>query len=132
VTEIELEEDDSDDSCWSKKTPDSITSTRESEDFDTLQMVMFQEPGVALSEAAVHYRFPSEHLKMISSKFMEILASQTLIHDRGERSGCDYIIIDDCDEEAILHLLNVLHLRNRQSPRTLRLRILTKLAVLIS
>jgi hypothetical protein len=98
----------------------------------TLQMAVFQELRVALSEAAVQYRVFSEHLKMASSKFTEILASQTLTHDHGERSGCDHIIIDDCDEEAMVHLLNVVHLQNRKIPRTLRLGMLTELAALIN
>jgi hypothetical protein len=63
-----------------------------------------------LSEGAVLYRVSSEHSKMASSKLTQILASHIPIHDGSERFGCGYIIIDGCDEEAMLHLLNVLHL----------------------
>ena len=48
-----------------------------------------------------------------------------------EEDGLFHINVDDWDGEAILLLLNVIHHRNRQVPRTISLEMLAKIAVLI-
>jgi hypothetical protein len=48
-----------------------------------------------------------------------------------EEDGLFYIYTKEWDAEAFLILMNVLHLRNRQVPRSVSLEMLTKIAVLV-
>jgi len=82
---------------------------------------------------SVHYLVSSEHLKMPSPVFTRMLLGADGSSDGLEPDRGHYITIDDdCDEQAMLVLLNIIHLRNRQVPRSVDLEMMTKVAVLIN
>lgn len=101
-------------------------------DFNKLQIAVFQELSLELPAGKVHYMVSSQHLKLASPIFAEMLSPQNWVGSKGERDGYSYIVIDDCDEEAMLILLNIIHLRNRQVPLTVDLETLAKFAVSIN
>jgi hypothetical protein len=79
----------------------------------------------------IHYHVSSSILKTVSPKFASMLSDE--IWKEGIRNENDdryYILAKDWDADALLVLLNVLHLRNRQVPRSVSLSMLTKIAVL--
>ncbi|KAF1959275.1 hypothetical protein CC80DRAFT_585679 [Byssothecium circinans] len=82
-------------------------------------------------EQEVHYHVSSILLKTASPKFASMLSGEIWKEGiRNEEDGCYYILVEKWDAEAFLILLNVLHLRNRQVPRSVSLSMLTKIAVL--
>jgi hypothetical protein len=83
-------------------------------------------------EDEVHYRVSSRHLTLESPRFDSMLSgAQWKEGVRNEVDGLYHITAEDWDVEALLILLDVLHHRNRQIPRTISLELLAKLAVLI-
>lgn len=89
------------------------------------------EPGNS-NHKVIHYHVSSRHLKLGSCHFERMLSGGTWkegIPD--ETDGRYYITIEDWDEDALLILLNVFHLRNRKVPRSLSLIMLAKIAMLV-
>jgi hypothetical protein len=80
----------------------------------------------------IHYHVSSKHLRLASARFESALSAGNWkegIPD--ETDGLYHISAEDWDESAFLILLNALHLRSRQVPRTLSLEMLAKIAVLV-
>ncbi|KAF2488623.1 hypothetical protein BU16DRAFT_532128 [Lophium mytilinum] len=76
-------------------------------------------------EKGVHYHVSASHLRLASPKFNSMLGIEN------EKYGHYYILVQDWDKEALLILLNVVHLRHRNVPRAVSLEMLAKLATLI-
>jgi hypothetical protein len=80
----------------------------------------------------IHYHVSAKHLRLASTRFESALSAGNWkegIPD--ETDGLYHISAEDWDESAFLILLNALHLRTRQVPRTLSLEMLAKIAVLV-
>jgi hypothetical protein len=117
--------------------------------FDTTEEPVMEEPaGHAtsiventiepdLSECStnkkeIHYYVSSRHLTLASSRFDSMLTKGKWTEGVPDSNdGRYHISAEDWDVEALLLLLNVLHHRNRQVPRSLSLEMLAKIAVLI-
>ncbi|KAF2790571.1 hypothetical protein K505DRAFT_282387 [Melanomma pulvis-pyrius CBS 109.77] len=84
------------------------------------------------NEKEIYYYVSSRHLRLASPKFESMLSSEKWTEGvPDENDGLYHISAEDWDTEALLLLLNVLHLRNRQVPRSVSLEMLAKIAVLI-
>jgi hypothetical protein len=80
----------------------------------------------------IHYRVSSRHLTLASLWFKRTLTSSGSREALPDPSdGRYYVNASEWDEEAFLILLNALHVRRRQVPKTVTLEMLAKLAVLI-
>jgi hypothetical protein len=113
-------------------TRDSVDTTAPYVDtFETLRIEIFRELGVELSDDAVMYLVSSAHIQMASPTFAQLLSEASKPSSSGRPGGRYYIRVDTCDEEAMLVLLNIIHLRNFEVPRTVDLEELTKIAILI-
>jgi hypothetical protein len=80
----------------------------------------------------IQYHVSSSHLKLSSHHFERMLSG--VMWKEGipnENDGRYHVTVEDQDEEALLILLNVLHLRNRQVPRVLSLDLLGEIARLV-
>lgn len=89
-------------------------------------------PPVSTSEEVIHYNVSSRHLRLASPKFESQLSGENWKEGvPDENDGRYHIPAEDWDMEALLILLNVLHHRNRQVPRSVSLEMLAKIAVLI-
>jgi hypothetical protein len=118
--------------CDSKPTPNSSTPATEcGDDPDTFRLTVFEEHSVELPHNAIHYQFSSEHLKVASPILAQMISADNEVDGKGGVGGCYYIILEDCDEQALHILLNILHLKNREVPRKVNLDLLAKLTVLI-
>jgi hypothetical protein len=78
----------------------------------------------------IHYHCSAAHLR-IASKTFEKTLSGDWAESQYKSDGRYYIVVEDWDEAALLTLLNVLHLQNRQVARTMKLEALAKLAILV-
>jgi hypothetical protein len=119
----------------SEETADQQPVTEESSGVSEAPDVSPQEEGAddeqEDEEEEVHYHVSSIILKTASPKFASMLSGEIWKEGiRNEEDGCYYILAENWDAEAFLILLNVLHLRNRQVPRSVSLSMLTKIAVL--
>jgi HEPN domain-containing protein len=91
----------------------------------------YQEaPPFKPEEVEIHYHVSSRHLQLASPWFQRALrkgawAESELVDGRYR------ILAEDWDEDALLIVLNIFHLRNRQVPRTVSLDMLAKVAVLV-
>jgi len=87
---------------------------------------------VSSHEEEIQYHVSSSHLRLASPKFESMLFRGNWKEGiPNENDGCYYIPTEDWDGEAFLILLNALHLRNRQVPRSVSLVMLAKIAVLV-
>lgn len=87
---------------------------------------------VSTHEEEIHYHVSSSHLRLVSPKFKSMLSRGNWKEGiPNENDGRYYILAEDWDGEAFLIFLNVLHLRNRQVPRSVSLVMLAKIAVLV-
>ncbi|KAF1833346.1 hypothetical protein BDW02DRAFT_500813, partial [Decorospora gaudefroyi] len=83
-------------------------------------------------EDSIHYHVSSRHLMLASSWFKRALTKGgSAESNRNEMDGLFYIDASDWDAEAFLILLRILHLRNKDVPRTVNLEMLAKIAVLV-
>jgi hypothetical protein len=118
--------------CDSNPTPNSSTPATEcGDDPDAFRLVVFEEHSVELPHNAIHYQVSSEHMKVASPILAHMISVDNKVGGKGGLGGCYYIILEDCNEEALHILLNILHLKNREVPRKVNLDLLAKLAVLI-
>jgi len=78
----------------------------------------------------VHYHCSAAHLNVASTTFCKAV-SGGWAGSKPQADGRRYIVVQDWDETALLIILRILHLRNRQVPRTIDLETLAKLAVLV-
>ena len=86
---------------------------------------------VSTPEEEIHYHVSSSILKIASPKFESMLSGGNWKEGiPNENDGRYYIPAEDWDGDAFLILLNVLHLRNRQVPRSVSLLMLAKIAML--
>jgi hypothetical protein len=80
----------------------------------------------------VYFRVSSRHLMLASPWIRRALTKDAWSEsNRHEVDGLFHITAEDWDEDSFLILLNILHLRNRQVPRTVTLEMLAKIAVLV-
>ncbi|PVH96337.1 hypothetical protein DM02DRAFT_674890 [Periconia macrospinosa] len=84
-----------------------------------------------IDEEEIHYHVSAQHLSLASARFKSMLFGGNWKEGVPEIDGLYYISAEDWDTEALLILLNVLHHRNRQVPRSVSLEMLAKITVLI-
>ncbi|KAJ4366455.1 hypothetical protein N0V83_008091 [Neocucurbitaria cava] len=82
------------------------------------------------TEPTVEYQVSSKHLIMASGKFRSELTGPWAESTKGE-DGLHHLTAEDWEPEVFTILLNILHLQNRQVPRSISLEKLAKLAVLV-
>jgi hypothetical protein len=79
----------------------------------------------------IHYQVSAAHLKMASERLSKVLTRvQTISGPKDD--GLVYVTLRSWDETALLTLLNIIHLKNRQVVREPDLELLTKIAVLVA
>jgi hypothetical protein len=78
----------------------------------------------------IHYLVSSAHLKVASKTWKKALSGNWAETIRKDDGRC-YLTVYDWDEVALLTLLNIIHLRNRQVIRETDLDLLTKIAILV-
>lgn len=80
----------------------------------------------------IRYLVSSRHLMLASPWFRRTLTREGFIEALKDPSdGRYHIEAQDWDEEALLILLNIFHVRTRQVPATVSLEMLAKIAVLV-
>ncbi|KAK7178171.1 hypothetical protein PSPO01_15784 [Paraphaeosphaeria sporulosa] len=80
----------------------------------------------------IHYLVSSRHLMLASPWFRRALTREEFIEASKKPSdGRYHISARDWDEEALLILLNIFHVRTRRVPATVSLEMLAKIAVLV-
>jgi hypothetical protein len=83
-------------------------------------------------EEGIHYYVSSRHLMLASPMFKRMLTQDGFAESgRNEVDGMFHIEVSDWDAEAFLIILRIIHLRNRQVPRTVSLEMLAKIAVVV-
>ena len=82
-------------------------------------------------ENCVRIRVSSKHLTHASSYFKRNLTSgMTESHTLSSEGRVD-LVMKDADSEAMLIIMNIIHVRTRQVPRSIDLHMLTRIAVLV-
>jgi hypothetical protein len=91
------------------------------------------EPDPAnTEEAEVSYYVSRRHLVSASSTLDRMISGADWKEGNiDENDGLYHVPAQDWDSEALLYVLQILHLRNGQVPRTIPLELLAKIAVLI-
>jgi hypothetical protein len=113
-------------------TPTSSAPASEcGDDPNTFRLAVFEEYSVELPNNAVDYLVSSEHLKLASPGFEDLVINANNLKGKGGVDGPYYFLLEECDEEALHILLNILHLKNRGVPRKVSLEMLAKHAVLV-
>ncbi|KAL1612057.1 hypothetical protein SLS60_000280 [Paraconiothyrium brasiliense] len=80
----------------------------------------------------IHYCVSSRHLMLASDWFRRTLTREEFVEASKDPSDERYhISASDWDEEALLILLNIFHVRTRRIPATVSLEMLAKIAVLV-
>lgn len=80
----------------------------------------------------IHYLVSPRHLTLASPWFRRMLTREGFTESLKDPSNGRYHIqADDWDEEALLILLNIFHVRTRRVPATVSLEMLAKIAVLV-
>ncbi|KAF2690671.1 hypothetical protein K458DRAFT_354854 [Lentithecium fluviatile CBS 122367] len=102
-------------------------------DMEAAHLTKMEEHSVTVEEeVGVCYYVSSRHLALGSEFFKSSLTKNGWAEGQSSTSDGKYHLwASDWDPEAFLILLNVLHLRNRQVPRSLTLEMLAKMAVLV-
>lgn len=78
--------------------------------------------------SSITYRISSQHLFLASGR------SRKLRHQRDQKKDTDgniHISVEDWDSEALLTIMNIIHLQNRQVFKFVSLEMLSKLAVVV-
>ncbi|KAI1769605.1 hypothetical protein GGR53DRAFT_8209 [Hypoxylon sp. FL1150] len=81
-----------------------------------------------ISAKTITYRVSSRHLSLASGR------SRKMRHQWEQHKGPDgyfHISVEDWDSDALLTILNIIHLRHKQVPRSVSLEMLSKLAVIV-
>ncbi|KAF9693479.1 hypothetical protein EKO04_008405 [Ascochyta lentis] len=86
--------------------------------------------STAPEEKEVHYHVSSRHLQLASPWFKRAMTKDGWAESK-LINGHHQVLAHDWDEQAFRTLLNMLHLRNKQVPRTVSLEMLAKTAVLV-
>lgn len=99
---------------------------------DTTQEVPNVHPAASrkVSTGGIHYHCSAAHLKLASKTFEKSLSGDWAESIRKD-DGRYHIVVEDWDENALLTLLNIFHLKTRQLPEEMDDEKLTKLAVLM-
>jgi hypothetical protein len=103
----------------------------------TTEAVAVETPTIATApvsqeEQGTRFRVSSRHLILASPWFKRALTNEGWAEStRSVDDGLFHITVSDWDAEAFLILLNIIHLRNRQVPRTVTLETLAKIATLV-
>jgi hypothetical protein len=84
-----------------------------------------------IPEGSVLYYVSSCHLMMYSPVFKAALSPETWGEGHKKTDGRYYITADDWEEEVFLLLMNMLHLRCLEIPRTLSLELMAKIGILV-
>lgn len=84
----------------------------------------------AVQTGGIHYYCSAAHLKVASKTFEKALSGEWVESMRKD-DGRYHIVVEDWDEEALLILLNVLHAKYDEVPRTVDLELLAKLVTVI-
>jgi hypothetical protein len=85
-----------------------------------------------IEEAEVSYYVSRRHLVSASSTLDRMISGADWKEGNlDENDGLYHVPAQDWDSEALLYVLQILHLRNGQVPRTIPLEMLAKIAVLI-
>lgn len=79
----------------------------------------------------IHYLVSSRHLMLASPWFKRLLSTEEYAEGSKESDGLYHIPASEWDEQALLILLNIFHVRTRQVPATVSLEMLAKIAVLV-
>ncbi|KAF1997510.1 hypothetical protein P154DRAFT_496699 [Amniculicola lignicola CBS 123094] len=82
-------------------------------------------------EIEIHYLVSSRHLMLASPRFYTMLADSNWVEGHRSDDGRYHINVEDWDEQALLVILNIFHLRHKEVPRELELEVLAKIAVLV-
>ncbi|PVI07909.1 hypothetical protein DM02DRAFT_608519 [Periconia macrospinosa] len=101
---------------------------------EMLSLAIEEEPTGVVDDdhAAIRYLVSSRHLALASGYFKSSLSQEGWMEGvRNEADGMYHLTTTDWDPDALLILLNILHLHNRKVPRELTLEMLAKMAVLI-
>ncbi|KAI1370165.1 hypothetical protein F4677DRAFT_458078 [Hypoxylon crocopeplum] len=80
---------------------------------------------------AVQFRLSSRHLVLASKYFEHILRGPWKEGTPAIPDGCRCVDAEDWDEDAMLILMQVIHGRNHQVPRSVTLEMLARIAVLV-
>jgi hypothetical protein len=94
--------------------------------------VHFTAGSKEIEEEGIHYYVSSRHMMLASPWFHRALTKN--VWSESGRSKDDrrfHITTEDWDADALLIILNAFHLRNKQVPRTVSLKMLAKIAVLV-
>lgn len=87
-------------------------------------------PCLGPEEEDIHFYVSSRHLQVASPWFRRALAKECWVE--GQPVNERYrLLAHDWDEQALLLILNIFHLRNKQVPRSVSLETLAKVAVLV-
>ncbi|KAH6875144.1 hypothetical protein BKA58DRAFT_284069, partial [Alternaria rosae] len=84
-----------------------------------------------VSEGSTLYYVSSRHLMLASPLFRAALSPGRWCEGCKKADGRYHITADDWEEEAFLLLMNMLHLRSPQIPKSASLELLTKLGILV-
>lgn len=123
------------------------TSTIENSSMSLNVDPLIQQPSTATAEepnveapteetkvmhTLIHYHVSSSQLKLSSREFDKMLSARNWREGTPDTDdGLLHIFAEDWDEDALLILLNVIHLRNRKVPRSISLETLAKIALLV-
>ncbi|KAF2728672.1 hypothetical protein EJ04DRAFT_503744 [Polyplosphaeria fusca] len=112
---------------WKHHVADSKTKEEDEGDEDgpTLIDVSDSECG------SIHYHVSSRHLALASPWFNRAMSGDSWKESDRDEEGRFHIETSGWDADALLLLLNVLHLKNSQVPDTVDLEMLAKIAVLM-
>jgi hypothetical protein len=117
------------------------TATEETTQETTTEETAFKEPSATEESCTngtpeippheIHYKVCSSQLSLASPKFESMLSGRKWKEGTPTKDdGCYHILAEDWDEDALLILLNVLHFRNSDLPRSASLDMLAKIVVL--
>ena len=85
-----------------------------------------------IKEEEIRYSVSRRHLISVSPMFKRMLSEMNWKEGiRDEDDGLHHVPTKDWDSQALLHVLQVIHHRNREVPRIVSLEMLAKIAVLI-
>ncbi|XP_014550188.1 hypothetical protein COCVIDRAFT_116168 [Bipolaris victoriae FI3] len=99
------------------------------------QAIELAEPASGPTQSEddeIHYLVSSRHLMLASPWFRRTLTKEEFVESSKNASdGRYHIQANDWNEEALLILLNIFHVRTRQVPAAVSLEMLAKIAVLV-
>ena len=122
---------DDDDNVEPSTPTSSAAATEYGDDTTKFRIAVYENLSITLPTDASYYLVSSEHLKSACPALVPSFTKDIWIAGKGEDAGRYYVILEDCDEEALDTLLQIIHLEDRRIPRVADLEKLAKLASLI-